>query len=272
MSANDPFRYDGKHVLVVGGASGMGAAAVRNAADLGARVSVFDHVAVDGGVKVDLRDRADIDAALKQVDGPVDAIVSAAGIADGTPGVMKVNFIGHRHIIDTLVGAGRVPRGGSICMISSVAGLGWEMQIPGLAEFLANSDYDEAAAWVDAHEGHDTYVFSKQVMNCFVAQQSFPLLQQGIRINAVCPGPTDTPLARANAEAWLGFGADYREATGTDPLSPEQIASVITYLNSPAASGINGVNLLVDNGYVFSSMSGGYEPGAALFAAMLGGG
>ena len=40
---------------------------------------------------------------------------------------------------------------------------------------------------------------------------AYPLLAKGIRINAIMPGPTDTPLAQANKEMWLGFGADYRD-------------------------------------------------------------
>ena len=228
MPTNDPFRYEGKHVLVVGGATGMGAAAAQTARDLGATVTILDHVEVDDpgvvSLRVDLREPDDVDAALSKVDGPVDALVSAAGVADGTPGLMKVNFIGHRHIIDALLADGRIGRGGAICMISSVAGLSWETQIPTLAEFLATDGYAAAVDWVLAHDGTDSYVFSKQAINCYVARQSYPLLAKGIRINAVCPGPTDTPLARANADLWLGFGADYREATGTEPLTPEQIA------------------------------------------------
>jgi len=49
-------------------------------------------------VKVDLRDPASIDAALKQVEGPIHAVFSAAGVADGTTDLLKINFIGHRHL------------------------------------------------------------------------------------------------------------------------------------------------------------------------------
>ena len=45
---NESFRYDGKRVLVVGGATGMGAAAARQVASLGAAVVVMDHVPVEG--------------------------------------------------------------------------------------------------------------------------------------------------------------------------------------------------------------------------------
>ncbi len=80
-----------------------------------------------------------------------------------------------------------------------------------------------------------------------------------MRINAICPGPTDTPLAQANS--WLGFGADYREATGCAPHEPEQMANAMLFLNSGAASGVSGVNLLVDSGHVMSSLAGSFAPG-----------
>ena len=54
-------------------------------------------------------------------------------------------------------------------------------------------------------------MWSKQAICAYVAREAMPLLKQGIRINAICPGPTDTPLAQANKDMWLGFGADYRE-------------------------------------------------------------
>lgn len=274
MSGIEAFRYDGKRALVVGGASGMGAAAAQTVSALGGEVVVLDHAPVEypvaEAIKVDLRDRAAIDDALDQVAGPIHAVFSAAGVADGTPGLMKINFIGHRHIIERLIEDGTVGRGGAICLISSVAGLGWEMAMDTLKEFLATPDYEAAAAWIDSHEGTDTYTFSKQSMNCYVAQQAFPLLKRGIRINAICPGPTDTPLARANADVWLAFAQDYRDATGTSHLTPDQMANVMVFLNSDAASGISGVNLLVDAGHIMSSLTGSFEPGEMLAKALLG--
>lgn len=274
MSTSDRFRYDGKRALVVGGATGMGAAAAQTVAALGGEVVVMDHAPVDypvsEAIKVDLRDRAAIDAALDQVSGPVDAVFSAAGVADGTDGIMKINFIAHRHLIERLVEDGRLGQGGAVCLISSVAGLGWESSIPTLLDFLASPDFATADAWVQAHDGTDTYTFSKQAMNCYVARQAYPLMAKGIRINAICPAPTDTPLARANADLWLAFAQDYRDATGTTHLTPQQNGDVMAFLNSEAASGISGVNLLVDTGYIMSSLTGSYEPGEMLAKMILG--
>jgi NAD(P)-dependent dehydrogenase (short-subunit alcohol dehydrogenase family) len=274
VSSPNPFRYDGKNVLVVGGATGMGAAAADIAATLGGNVTVLDYAFTSGsthkGFKVDLREVSQVDSALAKVDGPVDAVVSAAGVADGTPGIMRVNFIGHRHIIDTLVDDGRLARGSAVCMISSVAGMGWERQLGTLNEFLATPGYEAAAGWIAAHEGTDNYIFSKQAMNCYVAARSFPLMSKGIRINAVCPAPTDTPLGQANADMWFAFGQDYRDASATKLLTPADVGHVITFLNSEAAVGVSGINLLIDQGYLYSSLAGSYEPGALIASMVFG--
>jgi NAD(P)-dependent dehydrogenase (short-subunit alcohol dehydrogenase family) len=225
---------------------------------------------VKESIQVDLRNRGEIDDALGQIGGPVHALFSAAGVADGTPGIMKINFIAHRHIIERLIARGSLGPRGAVCMISSVAGLGWESALPTLIDFLATNDYEAADAWVQAHEGTDNYMFSKQVMNCYVARQAYPFMAKGVRINAICPGPTDTPLARANADVWLTFGQDYRDATGLSHHTPEQMGDTMAFLNSDAAAGINGVNLLVDAGHVMSSLTGSYEPGEMLMKMLMG--
>jgi NAD(P)-dependent dehydrogenase (short-subunit alcohol dehydrogenase family) len=259
----EAFRYDGKQVLVVGGASGMGAAAAKTAAELGAQVVVLDVAEVSypvaQAVKVDLRDRGDVDRALEQLQGPIHAVFSCAGVADGTPGIMLINFISQRYIIEQLRADGRLGPGGAVALISSVAGLGWERNLPTVLDFLAQPDWEAAAKWVEGHEGTDSYGFSKQAINTYVAHEAFAMLQRGIRINAILPGPTDTPLARANADLWLTFGADYRKAAGLDTLVPEQMGNVLAFLCSDAASGITGVTVLVDAGHVSSGLTGSFE-------------
>jgi NAD(P)-dependent dehydrogenase (short-subunit alcohol dehydrogenase family) len=183
---------------------------------------------------------------------------------------MKINFIGHRHLIDGLLGADRLRRGSSICFISSVAGIGWEANLPTLIDFLDTPDFASADRWVAAHEATNNYGFSKQVINAYVARQSYPLIAKGIRINAICPGPTDTPLARANADLWLTFGQDYRDATGIDHHTPEQMGDTMVFLNSEAARGISGVTLLVDSGHVMSSTSGSWEAGKPIIELLMG--
>lgn len=270
----EQFRYDGKKVLVVGGATGMGAAAAQTATALGAEVTVMDYAPVRYDVHrvilMDLRDPAFIDSAVEELGGSVDAVFAAAGIADG-PDLMRSNFIGHRHLIERLIATDRLPAGSAICFISSVAGMGWELNLDTVREFLDTPDYESALAWAATQpEGAMHYGFSKQAINGYVALQAFPLLKKGIRINAICPGPTDTPLAQANADLWLGFAQDYRDATGRAVHVPEQMGNAMVFLNSDAASGISGITLTVDSGHAMSSLSGGYPPGKPLMDILTG--
>jgi NAD(P)-dependent dehydrogenase (short-subunit alcohol dehydrogenase family) len=273
MSGMQAFRYDGKRALVVGGATGMGAAAAQTCAALGGTVTVLDHVPVEypvaAAMQVDLRDLQQLDETLAQLEGPIDALFCAAGVADG-PNLMRINFISHRHIVETLVGDGRLGRGGAVCGISSVAGIGWEQQLPIVTEFLATDGYEAAAAWIDAHDGTDNYGFSKWALSTYIAQQGPALLAQGVRINGILPGPTDTPLAQANADLWLTFGQGYRDAIGLPHMSAQQMGDTMVFLNSGAASGINGTTVLVDAGHVMATLSGAWEPDAAIIGMLMG--
>jgi NAD(P)-dependent dehydrogenase (short-subunit alcohol dehydrogenase family) len=267
----DAFRYDGKRVLVVGGASGMGAAAAELVQDAGADVVVMDFAPVTlagaQAIKVNLAEAASIDAAVDECGGRFDALFSCAGVADGTPGIERINFIGHRHLIDRLLAKGMLPRGSAIGFISSAAGLGWEASLPELHELLDTPDFDSAVRWIEDH-GKADYWTSKQAICAYVGRMAFPLLKQGIRINAICPGPTDTPLAQANKELWLGFGADYRADAGIDASTPLEQAYPLVFLCSDAASAITGITLISDAGYMSSGITGSY-PGASELAHML---
>jgi NAD(P)-dependent dehydrogenase (short-subunit alcohol dehydrogenase family) len=252
MTSFDAFRYDGKRAVVVGGATGMGAAAAELLQSAGAEVVVMDFadVTLPGAKKihVNLAERDSIDKAIDECGGPVDALLSCAGVADGTPGIEKINFIGHRHMIDRFLADGALHRGSSIGFISSAAGLGWEANLPTIKEYLATPDFDSAVDWIAANGGAD-YLSTKQAICAYVALQAFPFMKQGIRINAICPGPTDTPLAQANKEMWLGFGSDYRDELGVDASSPLEQAYALVYLCSDAARSISGQTLITDMGY-----------------------
>src|SRR3954466_861232 len=123
MSLFDAYGYNGKRALVVGGATGMGAAVAELLKEAGAEVVVMDRapVTLDGvkSIRVDLADKGSIDAAVDECGGPVNALFSCAGVADGTPGLERINFLGHRHMIDRMRAAGMLPRGAAIGFISS---------------------------------------------------------------------------------------------------------------------------------------------------------
>ncbi len=260
----DAFRYDGKRALVVGGATGMGAATAELVQDLGADVVVMDYAEIGQSgvtaIQVNLADKASIDAAVDRCGGPIHALFSCAGVADGTPGIEKVNFLGHRHLIDRVLAADLMPRGSAIGMISSAAGLAWEKDLEEIKEYLDTPDFDSGAKWIDDHLGKASYMWSKETICAYVAREAFALSQRGLRINAILPGPTDTPLARANADMWLTFGEDYREAAGIEASTPDQQAGPLAFLCSDAAAYVNGITMITDAGYMSSGITESFPP------------
>src|SRR5207237_9942753 len=101
--------------------------------------------------------------------GPVHALFACAGVADGTPGIEKINFIGHRHLIDRMLAGGMLPPGSAIGFISSAAGLGWEANLAELREYLDITDFDAASEWAQ-EAGKADYMSSKQAIWAYVAR------------------------------------------------------------------------------------------------------
>ena len=266
----ESFRYDGKRALVVGGATGMGAATAELVQGLGAEVVVMDYadVTLPGvkAIKLDLRDKDGIDAAVDECGGPIHALFSAAGAADGTPGIEKINFIGHRHLIDRVIDKGYLVPGSAIGMISSTAGLAWQHNLDAVLDYLATPDFDAGVAWIEEHApiqdhpGNADYMWSKQAVCGYVASQAFAMQKRGIRINAIMPGPTDTPLAQANADLWLAFGTDYRDEVGVEASTPGEQAGPLAFLCSDAAVYLNGQTIITDAGYVSSGLTNSFPP------------
>src|SRR5207249_4783569 len=123
----DALGYAGKHAVVTGAASGMGAAAASALVELGANVTGLDVKPVElagaTSVQIDLKDRSSIDAVVGQINGPVDALFSVAGLP-GPPfsdlDTVTVNFIGARHLIDSLVP--KMQSGSAVVCVGSNAG------------------------------------------------------------------------------------------------------------------------------------------------------
>src|SRR5581483_10238550 len=262
MGLFDAFRYDGKRAVVVGGATGMGAATAELVKDAGAEVVVMDRadVTLDGvkAIHLDLADKTSIERAVDECGGPVHALFSCAGVADGTPGIERINFIGHRFMIERMLAGDMLPKGSAIGMISSAAGMGWENNLEELHTYLNIGDFDEATKWAQDNN-HADYLWSKKTINMYVAREAYRLLKKGIRINAIMPGPTNTPLARANEEMWLGFGKDYREDIGIEASKPVEQAYPLVFLCSDAAAGIAGITMITDAGYFAAGVTGTFD-------------
>jgi NAD(P)-dependent dehydrogenase (short-subunit alcohol dehydrogenase family) len=260
--SGDPYRLDGRRAVVVGGASGIGAATVDVFHQLGAEVVVLDVVEPTGGatpfVSVDLRNEASIDAAVDALDGPIHALASCAGVADGTAGLATINFVGQRHLLERALDAGLFPRGSAIGMVSSAAGRGWEASLDELLEYVTTPSFAAGEAWIAAHPDRGSYQWSKQAVCAYVGRKAFDFAQRGVRLNALMPGPTDTPLARANADLWLTYATDYRDAIGLTAATPEEQAWLLAFLCSPASARLIGTSIVADAGASVSRLTGAF--------------
>ncbi len=258
----EKFRFDGKNAVVVGGASGMGLAAATLVGELGGTVTVADvkEPLSDVGryAPLDLRDKNAIEDFVDGLDAPVHVILSCAGVADGTPGLPQINFIGQRHLIEAALDRDLLPQGGAIGMIASIGGVAWHKHLDVIGECLDNTDFDAACAWMDAHPEHAHYAFSKQAMIAYVARRAPALARRQLRINCVAPGPTMTPLMQAS-EGWLDFEAAFRAAMDRAGSEPEEQAYPLVFLVSDAASFISGHCLVADLGFTAGGTAGVVE-------------
>lgn len=259
------FGYEGKRVVVTGGATGIGAALVSLLGDLGAaHVTVLDIKApegpVDRFVPVDLSDPASLDAACAQLEGPIDVLFSNAGVAAnaGVRTCMAVNVAASRRLADTLID--RIPAGGAIVYTASMAGNGWPAQVAEINELLDIADWDAFLQWCDDRPEvvNDVYAFSKMCMQVFVLRSAKATMARGVRTNSICPAPVDTPLMKDFRETMGDAVIDWsvtqqgeqRMAVATD------IAPSLAYMGSAAAAFVNGVNLLVDAGFTANMTTG----------------
>jgi NAD(P)-dependent dehydrogenase (short-subunit alcohol dehydrogenase family) len=191
---------------------------------------------------------------VRAIDGPLHALFNNAGVADTQPPrtVLSVNYLALRTLSEGLLD--RVPEDVAIVNTASTAGGQWPARIAEINELLdiAVDDWGRSLAWIDerlAGLGQAPYFFSKELVQVYTMRSSRPTIRRGVRTNAVCPSPIDTPLL-----------ADFR-ATMTDKLidwnitetngravTAREVAEVLAFLASPGAAYVNGVNLNVDAG------------------------
>ena len=259
----DILGYEGKEVVVVGAATGMGDAAARTLVELGAEVHALDVAEVTAPVKqtieIDLRDKASIDAAIEKLPARVDSLFHCAGLP-GAPfsnlDTMLVNFVGQRHFTEAMVP--RIADGGAIAIITSVAGIGWAKNRESVDALVGTPDFDSGKAWCEANpEAANGYLFSKQCIIVYTKQRAAALVPRQIRINCLSPAPTDTPmLPNFHNQVSKEFLEEHFLAPIGRNATPEEMGDPLIFLNSHAARFISGHNLLVDYGYVASTEIG----------------
>jgi len=260
-----PFSYEGKRVVVSGGGgAGMGAAAVEGLAELGAEIHVLDlkdpPVKVASHQTADLRDPDAVATAIDNIGGKIDALFNAAGLP-GPPfpdvDTMLVNFAAPRHLTALVVP--HMTDGGAICSISSTAGSGYLLNLEKWMPLVDTKDFAEAKAWIEAHpeEIMGAYTQSKEALIIWTMKAAMDLNAQGIRLNCISPGPTDTPMMPA-FEDLAGGGQIidlFAQGLGRRSTPAEQGWPMI-FLNSDAASYISGENLNTDGGTVSAITTG----------------
>lgn len=236
--------------VITGGARGIGLAIGQWFLAHGHRVALLDIDADTLGktdtllndpqhvlaVHCDVSNPRQVQAAVDKVAanfGRIDALVNNAGVAVFKP-IEETSFDEWRHVLGTnLDGAFLCTQacapvmikngGGSIVNIASISGL-------------------------RASTLRVAYGTSKAALLHLTKQQAVELGNVGIRVNAIAPGPVDTEMAKLVHS--VAIRSDYYDAIPLNRYgTTEEIASVVGFLCSPAASYVNGQFLAVDGGF-----------------------
>jgi 3-hydroxybutyrate dehydrogenase len=256
---NGASRLDGgRHALITGGGTGIGAAIAARLSEMGARITVvgrrpepLEEVAdgLDGAqpVPFDVTDEAAVEEGLKTATerfGLVDVLINNAGAADSSPftrttpdawrAMLDVNLTG-AFLMSRAVLPGMVERGwGRIVSIASTAGL---------------KGYAYVAAYCAAKHG----------VIGMTRSLALEVAQKGVTVNAVCPGYTETELLSESVENIVdktGVSEDEARAQllESNPqgrfVSPEEVAEAATWLMSSNAGAITGQAIVVAGGEV----------------------
>lgn len=255
-TARDEVAHAPRHrrtIAITGSASGIGAAVSRRYERSGARVIGVDiH---DAQVTADLSQpegRARALSALGELSGSrLDGLVVCAGLGPQTRPIeliARVNFFGALDVLDgalPLLMAGEVPAAVVVC--SNAAGL-----TPPHAELLGlllDGEEEKAAACAAGVDGSTVYGTSKLALTRAVRRRAGVWGDAGVRLNAVAPGPVETPLLAGGLEdPVLGPLIEALPVPMGRRANPAEIAASIGFLLDPANGYIHGSVLFVDGG------------------------
>jgi NAD(P)-dependent dehydrogenase (short-subunit alcohol dehydrogenase family) len=240
-----------KVAVVTGGSRGIGLAVVTALHEMGAAVIVADVLDEVGGAvaagfidgpaveyhHLDVTRPADIEEFFTEVvaqHGSVDILVTSAGIANHDPS-LELEFNLWQRVLDvnatgTFWCAREAARhmrgrGGSIVAIGSMSGE------------IANAPQRQAA-----------YNASKGAVHLVVKSLAIEFAEQGVRVNAVAPGYIGTDLTKEGVpDEWW---SDWERRTPMGRVGrPEEVASIVAFLASDAASYMTGSIVVADGGY-----------------------
>ncbi|MFP5306386.1 MAG: SDR family oxidoreductase, partial [Gammaproteobacteria bacterium] len=210
----------------------------------------------------DLRDPASIEAAVRKIGGRVDGLFNCAGLPQTFPplDVMKVNFAGTRHLTEQVLPL--MSSGSAIVSISSNGGLGWSRRVPVLMQALGQRGFDAFMKWCEANADtvREGYAFSKELVIVWTMLMSQSLIKKGIRINCTLPGPTQTPMMSHFESATKASVLEAAAQPINRRSTPDEQAGPLVFLNSDAASYVNGVCFYVDGGFMAGLATGQIDP------------
>nr|WP_314086052.1 coniferyl-alcohol dehydrogenase [uncultured Shinella sp.] len=247
---------NGKTIVITGVSSGIGARTAELAIAQGADVigiDMRDPPASHGAfLKGDISTPEGIAAIVERLPPRIDALLNIAGVS-GTGGAaltLAINFYGLRLLSENL--AGRIREGGAVVNVASVAGYGWRANLERAKRLVAAPGFTDISRVLADNGVPDEigYPLSKELLILWTQMAAHqPLFKRrGIRVNAVSPGPVETPILTqfrsVLGDAKVDSDIDRTGRAGT----ASDIAPVILFAASDAARWINGANLAADGG------------------------
>ena len=143
-------------------------------------------------------------------------------------------------------------KGGSITYVSSTAGLNWERHRNEQNKVVHASSWEATEQALGklpvTAPANFAYIFAKRCMSQYAAEQALELGKQGIRVNNVMPGSTETGM-KDEFEKMAGGKEALLNETGVAHrlASPEEMAGPIVFLGSDLCSFVSGVDFCVDS-------------------------
>ena len=243
--------------LVTGSASGIGAATAEALKAAGHTVIGVDlrNADITGDLSTAAGRQAVIAQALERSGGTLDGLVLCAGLgAQVQPAslITSVNYFGAVELLDALLPALQKGTNPSAVVISSVASamLPWDKNpLAAACEAGDESSVSAIVMGAGAQGGNLAYAGSKNALTVAVRKRAAAWGQAGVRLNTLAPGATETPLLQAGlqdpryGEAIKNFVAPIARRA-----EPREMASVVTFLMSDAASFVHGAQFYVDGG------------------------